>query len=443
MIQSLQLNNGVHLLAEPESSTEAVSVGFWFPFGSRDESLKRKCKLHLDEVQSTRGAAHFVEHMLFKGTTTRNAYTLANEFDRIGGYINAFTERELVCVHFVVPYKHCINSLNILCDMIANSVFSNEDFFKERSVIESEILSALEDSEDVAQDAVMQTLYQDSSISWSIAGSVDELKKLTRDSVFKIYQEYFKYGKLIVSIAGKYNFDEVKTLLQTQLPSRKEKKINETKVPHFSSGNYFLQSNFLQTQCFISFPISIPKNQKEYYIWEVANSIIGDAVSSRLFQTLREKCGLCYNVYSSFSVGKDTALWFAYAAFSQEKLMSVINKTEEQIISVLNGTISDSELVDAKMHLQGEISLESEDMEFRMKRNARQFLFDKELYSCSDTIKIIDKISISDVNNILKNNIIEAKKSIIVFGPKRTKKFLKDKTFLKIKKNKSGLYEKN
>ena len=157
MIYSLPLKNGVRLLAEPAEQALSAAIGFWFPYGSRDESV--------------RGAAHFIEHMLFKGTDEHSPFELAAEFDRSGGYINAFTEHETVCLHCLVPASYAERALKLLCEAAARSIFDPREFEKERSVIASEIVAALDDPEEHAHDAFFKAAYPRSPLSRPIAGT--------------------------------------------------------------------------------------------------------------------------------------------------------------------------------------------------------------------------------------------------------------------------------
>jgi len=165
------LQNKAVLITEPIATSQTVAIGFWFSAGSRYET------------NGKHGISHFVEHMLFKGTKKRTCHDIAYEFDKMGGFINAFTEREQLCVYCVVPKKYCANSLKIIEDMVYNSVFLPDEVEKEREVIKSEIISCLDDPEESAIDKVISSIWKGNPMALSIAGSIEDVESLTREDL--------------------------------------------------------------------------------------------------------------------------------------------------------------------------------------------------------------------------------------------------------------------
>ena len=247
------LDNNVLLITEPVEGVKTASIGFWFRTGSRFESAE------------TRGVTHFVEHMLFKGTKTRSPFDIAVSFDRIGGYINAFTERENMCVHCVVPSAHVETALEVMCDMTQNSVFASEELERERDVIISEIISSQDDPEEAALDAASEAIWPGHPVSASIAGSVEDVQKLTRDSLLNWYEKYVVSGSLVVCVSGCVNEKSIAQNL-SKLPSRiipdyelpKDKVISDI----WRSGKMFTKAPFIQMQFFLQLPLKIYKTDK-------------------------------------------------------------------------------------------------------------------------------------------------------------------------------------
>ena len=173
------LKNKTVLIIEPMDTVKTVSIGFWFSVGSRYEKA------------GLRGISHFVEHLLFKGTKKLSSYDIACGFDYIGSYVNAFTDKEAVCMHCTVPSGKLKYALEFFCDMCQNSIFSDEDLEKERSVIISEIISSNDDPEEAAGEAVAEAVWEDFCLSQSISGSIDDVKKITREQLLNWYKKYF------------------------------------------------------------------------------------------------------------------------------------------------------------------------------------------------------------------------------------------------------------
>ena len=231
------------LLTEPVAAGNAVAIGFWFSTGSRHEP------------ENLCGMTHFTEHILFKGTRSRSSFEIASSFDRMGGYVNAYTERELVCLYCVVPFKYTEKALEILCDMVSDSTFEQKEIEKELQVIKSEIISAADDSEEAALDAVSQAVWPNQKISGSISGTVEDVEKITRKDLLSWYEKRFVHGKLTVSITGNFNVEKVRQILET-LPEHDLKngcslqENCENLRPVWKSGINFVEAPFQQEQFF-------------------------------------------------------------------------------------------------------------------------------------------------------------------------------------------------
>lgn len=399
------------LLTEPVAAGNAVAIGFWFSTGSRHEP------------ENLCGMTHFTEHILFKGTRSRSSFEIASSFDRMGGYVNAYTERELVCLYCVVPFKYTEKALEILCDMVSDSTFEQKEIEKELQVIKSEIISAADDSEEAALDAVSQAVWPSQKISGSISGTVEDVEKITRKDLLSWYEKRFVHGKLTVSITGNFNVEKVRQILET-LPEHDLKngyslqENCENLRPVWKSGINFVEAPFQQEQFFKVYPVPYPVDEKMFYTFAVLNALTGDAMSSRLFQQLREKGGYCYNVYSFFSYYEDAGLWCAYASSAKQESSRIVADIQKEIEKLKNNTITQDEVTSAIEHLCGEEMIASEDAEYRMKRLARNFLAGYSLASTEEIIAMLKKIELKDLNDAIKLLFDESKSALVVYGPK-------------------------
>ena len=285
------LTNNTVLITEPIATVKTAAIGFWFSVGSRYEN------------ENQRGISHFVEHMIFKGTPTRSAFEIACAFDRIGGYVNAYTEREQLCVQCVVPSQYAEYALEILCDMTQNSMFSPEQVEKERSVIENEIISALDDPEEAALDAVAEAVWPKQSISQNICGTTDSIKKINTEDLINWYKKHIVEGERVICIAGNVNVREIsKKLSMSPMQTKIEALSHFNVVPEWKDGLHCIEADFQQEQILLLYPLQTPISKEMYYSWAILNALIGDTMSSRLFQSLREQSGFCSNVYSFFNI---------------------------------------------------------------------------------------------------------------------------------------------
>ena len=400
------LQNKAVLITEPIASAKTVAIGFWFSVGSRYES------------EGNQGITHFVEHMLFKGTSKRNAFQIACEFDKIGGYINAFTEREQMCVYCVVPCFYATNALSIISEMIYDSTFLPKEVEKERTVIQSEIISSLDDPEEVAMDAVFSSIWKDNPIALNISGSVSDVESITREGLFDWYNQFVKSGPLVITIAGNFNQEEVFNCIN-EFPLRENFEQNfPLQIPTWNSGLDFISADFQQEQFFLLYKLDSKIDLKQNLILSVLNAIIGDTMSSRLFQSLRENSGFCYNVYSFINLFQDCGFWCFYATSSKENCLNVAQNLIQIVDGFFENEISEEEINYAKQHLCGEEIMASEDMEQRMKQMARCWFSGYNQNSSDNILKIISEIQLDDLYNILKMIKSNLEKALVIYGPK-------------------------
>lgn len=400
------LQNKAVLITEPIASAKTVAIGFWFSVGSRYES------------EGNQGITHFVEHMLFKGTSKRNAFQIACEFDKIGGYINAFTEREQMCVYCVVPCFYATKALSIISEMIYDSTFLSTEVEKERTVIQSEIISSLDDPEEVAMDAVFSSIWKNNPIALNISGSVSDVESITREQLFDWYNRFVKSGPLTITIAGNFHQDEVFNCIN-EFPLRENFEQNfSLQIPTWHSGLDFISADFQQEQFFLLYKLDSKIDLKQNLILSVLNAIIGDTMSSRLFQSLRENSGFCYNVYSFINLFQDCGFWCFYATSSKENCLNVAQNLIQIVDGFFENEISEEEINYAKQHLCGEEIMASEDMEQRMKQMARCWFSGYNQNSSDNILKIISEIQLDDLYNILKMIKSNLEKALVIYGPK-------------------------
>ncbi len=423
MSEKRLLKNNILLVTEKSENTKTVSVGFWFRVGSRNEDSRH------------RGISHLTEHMIFKGTNSLSTKDIAVTFDKTGGFANAFTEKENVCMHFTVPAinENLRTAMSVFCDMAQNAAFPAEEFEREKEVVKKEIITVREDPEEAALDEVAAFIWKDEGLCKNISGNEKDVDSLTVEQVREWYEEYFVNGQLTVCAAG--CFDE--KVIISELEKLSVKKLNaferETDgcseykdesgkkcVPLgnvWNKGLLLKKSDFNQEQFFMLYPYSMPFCEKEYWTLVIFNAIAGDTMSSRLFEKLREKTGLCYSVYSFFTIYQNEMAWCAYASSEKKNAVEVTEILCTEMNEILINSVTDEEIEISKKHVIGEETISSEDMDYVMKRLFRNLEMHFSLRNTDDTIRIIESVGKADIMNAVNKLLIRENRSFVMYGP--------------------------
>ncbi len=411
MIKISKLSNGVPVLFESDKRTDTVSIGFWFPFGSRDEGKEE------------RGLSHFLEHMLFKGTKTRTAYQIAREIDKIGGLLNAFTEKETTCFYCTVPKESSFVAIDLLSDMIENSLIAEEELLREKIVIINELRSAEDSPEDKAHEIYLRSMWGDHPLSLKITGEENEINAIFREKVVDFYRSRFNSGNLIVSVAGNIEGEDILSYLDARIGKISGNRYSPVRIP--PENKRFIKvekSKFNQVQVYAGVPFSPSKDMRDYYTLLILSTILGESISSRLFQVLREEKGLCYAVYSFRTFFSDSGIFTVYASTGPREVEELLHALKDEIKRFENEPPSEREIEDAKTHLKGNIILVREDMETRMKRLARQYIMNGEVYPFEQSFKYIDSISRKRVMELSESLVKANDFNFLIYGKVRNVK---------------------
>ncbi|MCR5217378.1 pitrilysin family protein [Treponema sp.] len=422
MIKSEVLQNNIVLVSEHIKGAASAAIAFYFNVGSRYEN------------ESERGISHLTEHLLFKGTDSRSNTQITRTFDRMGAVVNAFTERENVCLYALVPdlKDNIKNAVEVLCDMSSRSNFPEEEFIKEKRVVQSEIASLEDDSEECALDEAADFVWKDKSLSKSIGGSVKQVESISRSQIALWYKKYFAQGELSVFVTGSFNIEDIKSQLEKLDLHKKFLMYPEEK--HFSgqvewnAGYDFAKSSFSQCQIYLMYPQLMPLTEKESFTMLVFNAIAGDTMSSRLFESLREKNGLCYSVFSFFTFYENAAAWCASVSTEEYNAVKTACLLQSEVEKIVRDGVSQEEVDAAIEHVCGEEILASGDMEYILKRNQKNFSLGFKMRDTAQTLECIRGVTKNDIMELAKALILPQNKAVIVYGPKLSKKSKKEIT---------------
>ena len=319
MHQTITLPNGARLLTEEVPGARSAALGFFVGTGSRHESAKEN------------GAAHFIEHMLFKGTYSRSAGQLARDMDAIGGQFNAYTTKEHTCFYARTLDAHLDRSLDILQDMLFHSRFAQEDVETERGVILEEIGMYADNPEDLVAERMNSAVYKGTPLARPILGTQATLANMSGQWLSDWQKEHYHGGTIVAALAGSFTqaqVDRLKDCLMDLKPGKPNQQKPAAYRPAVTARKKAIEQNHL----ILAFP-AIPYLDERRPQILLLNSLLGGGCSSRLFQEVREKRGLCYTVYSYVADHADTGFWGIYTGVNREQ--------EDQALETIRAVVCD------------------------------------------------------------------------------------------------------
>lgn len=363
MIQQRELSLGASLIAESVEDTGTASLGFWYGHGSRDER------------PGEHGCSHLLEHMVFKGTGTRSAAKIAREIDRVGGVINAFTEREMTCLYCSVPGTAVAIAAEVLADLATAAALDIDELCKEREVVINEIQSVEDSPEERAFQAYVERLWGSHSLSRRISGEAHEVATIEHEQLSRFYREWLNPSRLTVSVAGNVNVEEVVTVIEEALERSAGRWVDEGVSapelrcePVHHSGTWHVHDSCQQIYLYGGRPMPIAHTVRNYYALTLLSTIVGESMSSRLFQNLREKHGLCYSIGSFRMHLSDTWLWSIFANCMPKSKEEFSDMMLAELKAVQHRPPSTQEIEEAVSHLRGGLVFAREEMDARMRR---------------------------------------------------------------------------
>jgi len=399
------LPNGTRLLLEPVDRTDTLCIGFWFLHGSRDEGPEE------------RGFSHFLEHMLFKGTRKRTALTIAQEIDRVGGIINAFTEKEATCIYAILPKEHVRLAFDVLSDMTVDSLLDEAEIEKEKAVIVNEIRAVDDSPEEKGHDRYLREMWGEHPLSRKITGEVAEVERIDRGKLWNFYRGRFLSTNAIVAVAGNFTVGEVRDLASALFPGSAPAAERPARAgPSWKKKITVASDRFTQVQIYAGTCYPIDHDLAHYYTSLVFSTAFGESMSSRLFQKLREELALCYTVYSFRSFFSDTGMWTIYANATPGMARNLLDGLDAELARLSREPLTPKEIAVAKSHLVGSMILSREDMETRMKRLVRQFSMMNRIFEFDESVSVIAKVGRDDVNEFIRAHLRREAFSLLAYG---------------------------
>jgi len=390
MFKRIRLENGLRVVCEKIPYVRSVSVGIWAGTGSRYETRENN------------GISHFIEHMMFKGTTKRNAREIAESIDNIGGQINAFTGKECTCYYTKTLDENIDIAMDVLADMFFNSKFDEKDIDLERKVILEEIRMYEDSPEELVHDMLSETVWVKDTLGYPILGTEDSLNRINRMSIRDYMKKNYTPSNCVISVSGNFDEDGLKDLVEKYFSHWNSdfdgrKNFNRAE---FVNKVSIKEKDTEQVHICMGFN-GIEQGNENLYTLLAINNIFGGGMSSRLFQKIREEMGLVYSIYSYPSAYKNAGLFTIYAGMNPENLELVVDLILEEITDLKKNYISKDELEKSKNKLKGSHIFGLESTSSRMNSIGKSEVLLGYVYTPEEILKKIDNIDMDRVVEVV------------------------------------------
>jgi predicted Zn-dependent peptidase len=390
-IETTVLPNGLRVITERMPHVRSVSVGFWIDSGSR-------CETH-----EQNGISHFIEHMLFKGTKTRSAEDIARSVDSIGGNLDAFTSKELVCFNTKVLDEHLPLAFDVLADLLLNPLFREEDIEKEKGVILEEIKMDADNPDYLVHEIFSSNFWKDHALGKPILGTRETVNRFDREMLHQFYSDVYSPQNLLITAAGNLHHQRLVDLVKERFSdfSRDFAAKEMSKPSTHARISLRNKKELEQVHLCLGVP-SYPVPHEDRFSCYVMNTLLGGGMSSRLFQNIRERQGLAYAVFSELNPYRDTGCLSIYAGTSVESAGKVVESIIKEFKDLKENRIPPDEIRRAKDHLKGSLMLSLESTSSRMSNLARQEIYFKKFFTLDELGESIESVTEDDVQRIAR-----------------------------------------
>ena len=399
------LENGIRVAIEPMDHVNSVSFGIWVATGSRYENERLS------------GAAHFIEHMLFKGTTNRSAREIAEMVEERGGSLNAFTSREATCYYVKALAEDLGFCMDVLADMFFHSSFAGEEILREKNVVLEEINMYEDTPDELIHDLQLASLYHEHPLGNSILGTARSIGGLTRDDLLSFLADNYAGDTTVLSVAGNVDPAEVMALVRTHFGSLAPKaNLLATAEPVEHRGFHFVPKKTEQIN-FCLGRVSFPREHPDFYKLLLLNNLLGGSASSRLFQEIREKRGLVYSTYSYLSTFNDSGTFTIYGGTSPDSFNEVLQIVGEIYRDLREGGITARELERNRNQIRAQLLLAGETASSRMKKMGGQLLGERRIIEDEEIIAAMDAVTLEDLHSFARDFLDLEQSTLTFIGP--------------------------
>ncbi|MBR1990258.1 MAG: insulinase family protein [Firmicutes bacterium] len=385
-----KLDCGVRVIMEKIDHVKSAAFGVWVKAGA------------IYETPANAGVSHFIEHMMFKGTETRNARQIAEDIDKIGGQINAFTGKEATCYYVKTIGTNLEKGAEVILDMLNNSVFDKHEMTKERKVICEEIKMIEDQPDDLAHDTVTELLFKGNPLGKSIIGTPTSLRGISRNVMVEYKEREYTRDSVVVSVAGNFDEDAFCAYLEDKFTGLGASKTVEKAelVPYRPSFRTIVKDIQQSHICLAAKGLAL--DDERYYSMSLLNNIMGGSMSSRLFQNIREEKGLAYSVFSMASSFSNDGYFNIYAGVGHDKIKDAMGGILEELDILDREGVTEEELSMAKEQMKANYIFGQENVASRMFANGKNLALLDRIFTAEEVIEGIDSVTMEDIDNIKK-----------------------------------------
>ena len=382
----------------------SVSIGVWLARGSR----------HEPESQS--GIAHFVEHMLFKGTATRSAEDIAQTIDSIGGQMDAFTAKEYASYYIKVLDEHLPLAVDVLADIIRRPAFTEDDIQREKKVVLEEIKMVEDTPDDLVHELFTENFWVDHPLGRPILGTRETVEALTQAGLRSYFESVYTAPNMIVAAVGNVDHQRVRELLEAAFGTVASDSSPVSQLPPRVEPRIIIRNKELEQSHVCLGTSSYQQDHADRYSSYVLNTVLGGSMSSRLFQNVREKRGLAYAVFSGLSAYRDAGSMTIYAGCANNAIGELIDVVVIELRRIKDEMLAETELRRAKDHLKGSLMLNLESTSSRMSHLARQEIYFDRQFGLDETLEGVERVTREDVQRVARDLLKDGALAATVLG---------------------------
>jgi predicted Zn-dependent peptidase len=378
------LDNGIRVVSESFPHVRSISIGVWTNVGSRDES------------ESQNGISHFLEHMVFKGTKKRNVREIAQSLESLGGYLNAFTTKEQTCFYARVLDANLQQAIDVLADLLLNATFRNEELEKERLVVIEELRNSEDDPEDIIHDYFEKALFPDHSLGFPIIGTEANLRNFKRNHLREHLVKEYIPSRMVVAAAGNVEHQDLVRLTERYFQKLRLETAQQKRSPGPLRTAAPMVREFPRPikQAHVCLgTIGYSLKHRDRYPLVVLNALLGEGMSSRLHQTIRERYGYAYSVYSFVNLLSDTGVFGGYIGTDRKNIENALDLFHGELAKLRTRPVSNAELERTKSQIKGSMMLGLENMSSRMMRLGSSELYFEEYQSLDEIMKRVEAVT--------------------------------------------------
>lgn len=403
-----EYDNGVRLLHHQIKGSSIAHCGFFINCGSRDEEA--------NEV----GLAHFIEHMLFKGTHKRKSHHILNRMDNVGAELNAYTSKEKTCIYSSFPQQFFERAVELICDITYNSTFPQNELVKERNVVADEITMYQDNPDESLYDDFLQAYYKNHTLGNNILGSIESLQTFNSKDLQKFVKRSYHNTNMVFAVVSSMSFEKVKNICARYIPQSPFKYNTITRVKPKSTNPFHkkIEKDLHQAYCMLGYKAYATNHPNKYKVILLNNILGGPAMNSRLNMGIREKYGFCYNIYSDVQSFVDTGLATVSFATDLKNFDKCLHLVQKELQQMRNKKMSSLQLANAKRQFIGQMQMSEENKSAVLAAIANALLDNGRVATFKEVADEIEKTTASQLMDMANDIWNETKMCSLSYMPK-------------------------